>query len=215
MGPSTLPSQVCIEPSDVPKTTFHTCFGHYEFLVMPFGLTNAPATFMTLMDTVLRPFLGKFVVVFLDDIWVYSCFEEEHLNHLRQVFEVLQEHQLYAKDSKCEFFKTKTHYLGHIISNKGIRMDPEKVDAILKWPHPCNLQELQMFLRLTGFYHKYIRDYAKIAIPMTNQLKAQGKFFTWGSEQQSNFHKLKVAIATCTGFGSSGSTQTICCGDGC
>ena len=98
---------------------FCTRFGHYEFLVMPFGLTNAPTTFMTLMDTMLRPFLGKFVVIFLDDILVYSHSEEEHLNHLRQVFEVLQEHQLYAKDSKCEFFKTKIHYLGHIISNEG------------------------------------------------------------------------------------------------
>ena len=96
------------------------------------------------------------MLVFLDDILVYSRSKEEHLNHLRQVFEVLQEHQLYAKDSKCEFFKTEIHYLGHIISNEGIRMDPEKVDAILKWPHPCNLQELQMFLGLAGFYCKYI-----------------------------------------------------------
>ena len=104
----------------------------------------------------LRPFLGKFFVIFLDDILVYSRSKEEHLNHLRQVFEVLREHQLYAKDSKCEFFKTEIHYLGHIISNEGIRMDPEKVDAILKWPHPRNLQELQMFLGLPSFYHKYI-----------------------------------------------------------
>ena len=135
----------------MPKMAFCTCFGYYEFLVMPFGLTNAPITFMTLMDTVFRPFLGKFVVVFLDDILFYSRSEEEYLNHLRQVFEVLREHQLYAKDSKCEFLKTEIHYLGHIISNEGIRMDPKKVDAILKWPHPRNLQELQMFLGLAGF----------------------------------------------------------------
>ena len=124
--------QVWIEPSDVPKMAFCTHFGHYEFLVMPFGLTNAPATFMKLMDTVLRPLLGKFVVVFLDDILVYSHSKEEHLNHLSQVFEALREHQLYAKNSKCEFFKTEIDYLGHIISNEGIRMDPKKVDAILK-----------------------------------------------------------------------------------
>ena len=135
----------------MPKMVFRTCFGHYEFLVMPFGLTNALATFMTLMDTVLQPFLGKFVVVFLDDILVYSRSEEEHLNHLRQVFKILQEYQLYAKDSKCEFFKTEIHYLGHIISNEVIRMDPEKVDAILKLSHARNLQELQMFLGLAGF----------------------------------------------------------------
>ena len=95
----------------MPKIVFRTRFVHYEFLVMPFRLTNAPATFMTLMDTVLRPFLGKFVVVFLDDILVYSRSKEEHLNHLRQVFEVLREHQLYAKDSKCDFFKIEIHYL--------------------------------------------------------------------------------------------------------
>ena len=111
--------QVWIEPSDVPKTTFRTCFGHYEFLVMPFELTNAPATFMTLIDTVLRPFLGKFVVVFLDDILVYSSSEEEHLNHLRQVFEVLREHQLYAKDSKCEFLKTENSLFGSYYFQRG------------------------------------------------------------------------------------------------
>ena len=123
--------QVRIDSEDVPKIAFRTHFGHYELLVMPFGLTNAPSTFMTLMDTVLKPFLGKFVVVFLADILVYSRSVKEHLDHLRQVFSVLREHQLYAKESKCEFFQTKIHYLDHIISDAEICMDPEKIDAIL------------------------------------------------------------------------------------
>ena len=187
---------VRIQPQDVPKTAFRTRFGNYEFLVMPFGLTNAPATFMTLMDRVLRPYLGNFVVVFLDDILIYSRSEEEHLEHLRLVFELLRAHKLYAKESKCEFFKEQVHYLGHIISNKGIMMDPDKVDAIVRWPHPTNLEELQIFLGLAGFYRKFIQDYAKIAVPMTNQLKDKGRSFTWGEEQQRSFDKLKVAIAT-------------------
>ena len=123
--------QVRIREQDVPKTAFRTRFGHYEFLVMPFGLTNAPASFMMLMDTVLRPYLGKFVVVFLYDILVYSKTRKEHKEHLRLVFELLRQHLLFAKKSKCEFFAEEIQYLGHIISAAGMQMDPEKVDAIL------------------------------------------------------------------------------------
>ena len=122
---------------------------------MPFGLTNTPTTFMTLMDRVLRPYLGNFVVVFLDGILVYSH-SKEHLDHLCLVFELLWVHKLYAKESKCEFFKEQVYYLGHIISNKGIMMDPNKVDAIVQWPHPTNLEELQIFLGLASFYRKFI-----------------------------------------------------------
>ena len=150
---------------------------------MPFGLTNAPATFMTLMDSVLRPYLGKFVIVFLDDILIYSKTEEDHLEHLRLVFDLLREHKLYAKESKCEFLQTEIHYLGHVISAQGVQMDMSKVEAIAHWPHPTNLEELQIFLGLAGFYRKFVRDYAKIAVPMTDQLKAQGKTFTWGEQQ--------------------------------
>ena len=121
-----------IGTEDVAKTAFRTKFGHYEFLVMPFGLTNAPATFMTLMDSVLRPYLGKFVVVFLDDILIYSKTESEHLDHLRLVFDKLREHALYVKQSKCEFFKMKILYLGHVISYSGIKMDTDKVAAVLR-----------------------------------------------------------------------------------
>ena len=126
--------QVRIHADDIPKTMFRTRFGHYEFLVMPFGLTNAPATFMALMDSVLRPYLGKFVIVFLDDILVYSTTLDEHAEHLRKVFQLLRENSLYAKESKCEFFKDSIQYLSHVIFTEGIAMDASKVDAILQWP---------------------------------------------------------------------------------
>ena len=109
---------------------------------MPFGLTNAPSTFMALMDSVLRPYLGKFVIVFLGDILVYSVTLDEHKEHLRKVFQLLRENSLYAKKSKCEFFKDSIQYLGHVISAKGIAMDASKVDAILRWPAPRTMEEL-------------------------------------------------------------------------
>ena len=126
---------------------------------------------MSQMDTTLRPYLGKFIVVFLDDILIYSRSKEEHLEHLRLVFELLRAHQLYAKESKCEFLKTQIHYLGHIITDEGIMMDQKKMEAISRWPHPRNMEEVQIFIGLAGFYRQYVKDYAKIAVPMTDQLK--------------------------------------------
>ena len=154
-----------IDADDIPKTAFQTCFGHYEFLVMPFGLTNAPATFMALMDSVLRPYLGKFVIVFLDDILVYSPTLEEHEEHLRKVFRLLRDNSLYAKESKCESFKDSIQYLGHVISAEGISMDASKVDAILRLLAPRCIEELQIFLGMAGFYRKYVNGYAKISVP--------------------------------------------------
>ena len=134
--------QVYIREQDVPKTTFWTCFGHYKFLVMHFGLTNAPTLFMMLMNIVLRPYLEKFVVVLLDDILVYNKTCKEHSQHLRSVFELLHQHLLFAKESKCVFFAKEIQYLGNIIFAKEMQMDPKKVDAILKWPTPKNLYGL-------------------------------------------------------------------------
>ena len=186
--------QVRIREQDVPKTAFRTRCGHFEFLVMPFGLTNAPATFMTLMDRILHPFLGKFVVVFLDDILIYSKSKREHLEHLRAVFELLRKNKLFGKESKCDFFAEQIHYLGHIVSAEGTRMDPEKVDAILRWPEPKNLEELQIFLGMSGFYRQYVKDYAKIAVPLTDELKTKDKNIRWGDPQQKSFDKLKVVL---------------------
>jgi hypothetical protein len=125
---------VRIKDEDINKTVFRTKYGHYEFTVVPFGLSNAPIIFMCLMNGVFRDCLDKFVIVFLDDILVYSKIEEEHEQHLRMVLRVLREHQLYAKLSKCSFYQRKIHYLGHIISEEGVVVDPEKVQAIQEWP---------------------------------------------------------------------------------
>ena len=158
--------QIRIREQDVPKSAFRTKFGHYEFLVLSFGLTNAPAMFMSHMDEVLHPYIGKFIVVFLDDILIYSKTKKEHLEHLTKVFDLLQANQLYAKQSKCDFFMKQIHYLGHIVSSNGIQMDPAKVEVILKWPEPRNVDELQTFLGMAGFYRQYVRCYAKISCPM-------------------------------------------------
>ena len=187
--------QVRINADDIPKSAFRTRFRHYEFLFLPYGLTNAPTTFMTLMDIVLRPYLGKFVIVFLDDILVYSTTLEEHLENLRKVFQFLRENALYVKDSKCKFLKDSIQYLGHITSAEGIAMDSSKVDAIMRWPAPQSMEELQIFLGMAGFYRKYVNGYAKNYVPMIDQLKGAAITFHWGEEQQPSFDKLKVALA--------------------
>ena len=152
--------QILIHPPDIEKTAFRTRYGHFECTAMSFGLTNAPATFMTLMNDVLRPFLDKFVVVYLDYILIYSRDEAEHINHLRQVLQVLREHQLYAKASKCEFFKKEVEFVGHIVGPYGIRMEPGKVEAITGWPQPRNATDVRSFLGFVNFYRRYIKRHS-------------------------------------------------------
>ena len=144
--------QLRISESDISKTAFRTRFWHYEFIVVPFGLTNAPAVFMNLMNSVLRKYLDKFVQVFLDDILIYSKNEKEHEEHLRIVLSCLREHKLYGKLSKCAFFQKEIHYLGHIISDEGISVDPEKVNTIREWPIPKNAHEVRSFMGLASYY---------------------------------------------------------------
>ena len=143
--------QLKIRPQDVPKTAFVTRYGLYEFLVMSFGLKNAPAYFMYLMNSVFMDCLDKFLVVFIDDVLIYSGSEEEHKKHLRVVLERLRAHQLYAKFSKCEFWLKQVDFLGHVISAEGVAMDPAKVESVLSWKQPKNVSEIRSFLGLAGF----------------------------------------------------------------
>ena len=148
--------QIHMVEADECKTAFHTHSGHYEFRVMPFGLTAAPATFQSAMNMVFAPVIRKYVLVFVDDILVYSKTLAEHKEHLRAVFKLLTENQLYVKKSKCSFEQRSLEYLGHIISGNGVVTDPSKVLAVQNWPRPTNLKQLRGVLGMTGYYRKYI-----------------------------------------------------------
>jgi hypothetical protein len=167
-----------IRPSDIPKTTFSTRYGLYEFTVVSFGLTNAPAYFMNLMNKVFMEYLDRFVVVFIDDILIYSKSDGDHEEHLRLVLQKLRDNQLYAKFSKCEFWIGEVQFLGHIISNGGISVDPAKVKEIIEWRVPTTVTEIQSFLGLAGYYRRFIEGFSKIAKPMTSLLE-NGKEFKW------------------------------------
>ena len=140
--------QLRVRETDIPKTTFRTRYGHFEFTVMPFGLTNAPTTFIDLMHRVFQPYLDQFVVVFVDDIYIYSQSEREHEYHLRIVLQLLRDHRLYAKFSKCEFCLTEVRFLGHVVSATGVSKNPEKVEAVMSWERPKLVYEIRSFLGL-------------------------------------------------------------------
>lgn len=187
--------QVRIHPADVHKTAFRTRYGHYEFLVLPFGLTNAPATFMNLMNDVMRPHLDEFIIVFIDDILVYSKTFEEHQQHVRKALDLLRQHQLYAKRSKCKLFQQRVAFLGHVVSEQGIAMDPDKVKAVSEWPVPRSAKDIRSFLGLAGYYRRFIRDFSRIAAPLSDLLKEE-QAFQWTDQQQQAFDQLKQALTT-------------------
>ncbi|KAF0928095.1 hypothetical protein E2562_037873 [Oryza meyeriana var. granulata] len=166
--------QVRMRPEDVHKTAFRTHDGLYEFLVMPFGLCNAPATFQALMNDVLRAYLRRFVLVFFDDILLYSTTWADHLRHLRVVLDTLRHHRLFVKRSKCSFGVASVAYLGHVISAADVAMDPAKVQAIHDWPRPRSARALRGFLGLAGYYRKFVHNYGAVAAPLTALLKKEG-----------------------------------------
>ncbi|KAE8668323.1 cytochrome P450 78A7-like [Hibiscus syriacus] len=185
--------QVRIAEGDEPKTACVTRYGSYEYLVMPFGLTNAPTTFCTLMNKVLQPFLDHFVVVYLDDIVVYSKTVEEHIEHLRRVFQVLRDNELYVKEEKCSFAQKEVPFLGHVVGGGKLQMDKDKIRAIDEWKPPTKVTELRAFLGLANYYRRFVKGYSKIATPLTELLK-KDKVWEWSTKCQDAFKKLKEAM---------------------
>jgi hypothetical protein len=170
--------QILIRPGDEWKTPFKTNEGLYEWLVMPFGLTNAPSTFMRFMNQVLKPITGKFVVVYFDDILIYSQTQSEHVAHLREVLQILQQNKLYVNLKKCSFITSSLLFLGFVISADGIKVDEEKICAIRDWLTPRTVNEFRSFHGLTTFYRRFVRDFNRIVAPITECMK-KGKFY-WG-----------------------------------
>ncbi|KAL4020587.1 hypothetical protein IC575_019368 [Cucumis melo] len=187
--------QLRIRDSDIPKTVFRSIYGHYEFIVMSFGLTNAPAVFMDLMNRVFKDFLDSFVIVFIDDILIYSKTEAEHEEHLHQVLETLRANRLYAKFSKCEFWLKKVSFLGHVVSSEGVSVDPAKIEAVTIWPRPSTVSEIRSFLGLAGYYRRFVEDFSRIASPLT-QLTRKGTPFVWSPACENSFQELKQKLVT-------------------
>ena len=183
-----------MKEKDIPKTAFKTHEGHYEFLVMLFDLYNYPSTFHSLMNHVFYPFLHHFVLVFFDDILIYSKTWTDHLTHVDQVLHLLSQHQLFLKQSKCVFGALELEYLGHMVGKDGIKVDPKKIEAMQDCPHPKNLKILCGFLGLTGYYRKFVKNYGKIATPLTALLKKNS--FTWTLATAQSFQTLKMAMCT-------------------
>ena len=185
--------QIRMKEGDEWKTAFKTKHGLYEWLVMPFGLTNAPSTFIRLLNHVLRPFISKFVVVYFDDILIYSRSTEEHVSHLRQVFIVLRREKLYANIDKCHFCTDHVVFLGFVVSAGGVQVDKEKVKAIQEWPTPTNAAQVRSFHGLAGFYRRFVKDFSSIAAPLTEVIKKYVGF-KWGQSQEEAFQSIKAKL---------------------
>jgi hypothetical protein len=182
--------QIRMKLGDEWKTAFKTKFGLYEWLVMPFGLTNAPSTFMRLMNEDLRAFIGRFVVVYFDDILIYSKSLDEHMDHLRAVFSALRDTRLFGNLEKCIFCTDRVPFLGYVVTPQGIEVDETKVEAIKSWPVPQTITQVRSFLGLAGFYRRFVKDFSTVAAPL-HELTKKGVAFHWGKVQAESFDMLK------------------------
>ncbi|CAI7880692.1 unnamed protein product [Closterium sp. NIES-53] len=187
--------QIRVEPSDCAKTAFRTRYGSFQYTVMPFGLTNAPATFQMTMNEAFRPLLDKCVIIYLDDILVYSRDKQQHLADLEAVFTVLDKHRLLTKDSKCEFFQDRLEFLGHVISEAGVEIDSKKLDTVKAWHPPTNITELQCFLGFFNYVCRFVPNIARLTAPLTDLLR-KGVTFTWGEKEHAAFSTLKNVLCS-------------------
>ncbi|GKA17659.1 putative nucleotidyltransferase, ribonuclease H [Tanacetum coccineum] len=187
--------QLRIREEDIPITAFRTRYGHFKFQVMLFGLTNAPAVFMDLMNRVCKPYLDKFVIVFIDDILIYSKSKEEHEEHLKIILGLLKKEKLYAKFSKCDFWLDSVQFLGHVINNEGVHVDPSKIEAIKNWSAPTTPTEVRQFLGLAGYYRRFIEGFSLIAKPLT-KLTQKNKKYEWGEDEEEAFQILKQKLCS-------------------
>ena len=187
--------QILVKAEDVEKTAFRSRYGHYEYVIMPFGVTNAPALFRDYLNRIFRPFLDNFVVVFIDDILIYSKTHEEHAEHLRIMLGILREKQLFAKLSKCDFWMREVQFLGHVISSQGIAMDLAKVEVVIQWECPKSVTEIRSFVGLAGYYRRFIEGFSKIVAPLT-QLTRKDQPFAWTDRCEESFKELKQRLAS-------------------
>nr|GEZ00403.1 putative reverse transcriptase domain-containing protein [Tanacetum cinerariifolium] len=187
--------QLRIREEDIPITAFRTCYRHYEFQVMPFGLTNAPAVFMDLMNHVCKPYLDKFVIIFIDDILIYSKNKEAHGEHLKTILNLLRSEKLYAKFTKCDFWLNFMQFLGHVIDSNGVHVDPAKIGAIKNWTAPTTPTEVQQFLGLAGYYRRFIKEFSLISKPLT-KLTQENKPYLWGDDEEEAFQMLTLKLCS-------------------
>ena len=184
--------QVRVAEEDIQKTAFNTRYGQFEYLVVPFGLTSAPSTFMALMNHILHPYLDKFAIAYLDDVLIYSKTLEEHEQHVRTILDEFRKHKLYAKESKCEFFKHEVKFLGFIVGADGVKVDPAKVEAVKSWPVPKSITDVRSFLGFVGFYRKFIKNHSAVVAPISDLTKTltQGSKFIWTPAAQIAFETM-------------------------
>jgi hypothetical protein len=175
-----------IREEDIEKTAFSTRYGHYEYVVMSFGLTNAPAAFMEAMNEMLHEYLDGFVVVFLDDIVIYSQTKEEHERHLSLVIDSLRKNQFYVKMKKCAFWLSEVTFLGHVINQHGISIDPKNVVSMVNWQRAATMTEIRSFLGLAGYYRHFVQNFSSIAKPLT-RLTEKGVDFEWDNDCEVSF----------------------------